>query len=393
MYARGEQAVFGRADAHLPHGVRRDAAAVVGAHGHGHVRERAARGAGDSWERGVFDGDRGRRFGEAVPRREPDAEALLEEPAEALRRRTAAAPRTYERRQVRGRDVGMGEQVVDHRGDGRHRAHVFVADPGRQSHRVDAVDAHDTRTTLQRAHRSEHHQVQDGERQHHAEAVVGEGSVLDRDRADEQQVVLAVHHAFRPSGGAAGVRDRSGREGVDGHLGCAGRVGRRQELGPRTCRVAGLGVEHDSQRGERVAGGVDLRRRDALAEEHRDARVVEQVLLLGLREHAVHADPHRAEVHGGEERDDQLGVVAHAPGDPVARLHPAPRERHDGPANLVVERPVGEAGVASDHCLGVGPSCDRARQRFGHRLGPDREPRAARRRQESVGRGIGCGHA
>ena len=75
---------------------------------------------------------------------------------------------------------------------------------------------------------------------------------------------------------------------------------------------------------------------------------------------------------------------------PGCTPHPANAGR---PADLVVERPVGEAGVAPDHCLGVGPSCHRGRQRFGQRLRADRELRAARGGPESVGRWIGCCHS
>ena len=82
--------------------------------------------------------------------------------------------------------------------------------------RVGAVH-HDRRPArLRRQERREHVHVEDGEGEAVALAELGSVAALSHERCGgEQQVVLAVHRALRASGGAAGVGDTGGGEGID----------------------------------------------------------------------------------------------------------------------------------------------------------------------------------
>ena len=122
----------------------------------------------------------------------------------------------------------------------------------------------------------------------------------------------------------------AGSERVDVGLGCGCGIGGGHPVGPRAGEITRFRVDDDPQYGELVTSPLDLGGRGAVTDEERHAGVVEQVALLGERERAIDADPHRAEVHGREERHHQLGVVGHAPGDAVARLDAGIGQGHGG---------------------------------------------------------------
>ena len=192
------------------------------------------------------------------------------------------------------------------------------------------------RAVLERDQRPEHDQVQDRERQQHALAQLGPvGARRRRDRAGQEQVVVAVHGALRKAGGAARVGDR----------------GRASRVRSRRARRVASPVAPDAARCRpRTDPGVGATRLRPRPARPRNTRAPESrsshAFSGAARAARLIADPDRAEPRGAEERDHDVDVVGQARGDPVARArHRARRARwrrgsRRGRARAYVMRPL-----------------------------------------------------
>jgi hypothetical protein len=281
-------------------------------------------------------------------------------------------------------DDGCGEEALD--GVRLHR----LGD----AHGVDAVDGDAGRAGDEGVDRTEHHQVDDRQREHDALPAPGlhDAEVAEHRRQDEQ-VVLAVHGALGTARRPARVGDDRRRVGVGA-----------RPVGPCSGAAALAPVGHRHQRAPPGLAGQDVGRRPVLAQQDRRAGVVEEVPLLGRCEVAVDAEPHGPEAPRGEEGEHELDPVGERAGDPVARRDPECGERTGGPADGLVELAVAQGGGPVDERLavGVGRGCGvddgvdrlggaRDRERtvehqavvvhlghVGHRHTPDRRPRPSK---------------
>ena len=339
----------------------------------------------------------GGRFGEPVA--QPDHEPALREERSprgwAVGAADAGAEERGERLDV---DVGMGEQVVQHRRDDRHPLHPLPLDPLGEADGVHPVDRHARVAVRERTQRTEDHQVQERERQAHP-------APLDRPAGrrlgiqvacscdDHHHVVLAVHRTLGVAGGTAGERDRRRRERIDVDDDPLVAVERREELCPLVVGSGGLGIDQVREPGQPVALRRHLLHRAAVGEEHGRVDVVEEEQLLRARQLAVDPCPDRAQPHRRQERDDERRVVPHGDGHAVSRADAQVPQAGGGPVHRRLQGRVVEAFVPAHERLPPRVDGEHAVVEVDHRLRARPGDRShLGRRDESERRQVHGGH-
>ena len=277
---------------------------------------------GDSYLVTVLDGDDRRRLGQAVGRRHPTSETLLECIPYRLGKVGPAGPRVGQRRaDPRRRLASAAGEALQNRGNAEPGVHRFVLDPGCDADRIDPVH-HDLRAAgLGHEQRARDLHVEDGQ----CGAVTlpqlrPEVPCLHQHRPGQEQIPVGVHDALGSTGGAARVGDPS-------------RI-RRAAVGspvagldccrPSPARTRRPSSDNDDRRYRRAVS----RRRSAVgttsgeARRRRASASPRMKSLLGRRQVAIDAEPDGTQARHCVERDHDVARVGQADGNDVVLLDP-----------------------------------------------------------------------
>ena len=227
---------------------------------------------------------------------------------------------------------------------------ALLPHPARDILGFDAVHAHAATAVLEGHHGRQHHQVQYRQRQHDAlRAVRPEAAFVHLDRAGQQDIVVAVHRALGPSGGAAGVGDGRRLKRVHRH--------RRTLLQSRpratvSCQAladeAGFDTDDLLQRRQVLSLRRDFLAALRVGQVQAGTAVLQDEGFFRRRERSVDTDPDRAEARAGEQRDNDIHIVGQAGRDAIVLAYALRVQNGGRPGDLLIQLAVAVARAATD---------------------------------------------